>query len=261
MDRTGAAGACSSSGVAAAGPIPTRAARRNTALRPVHASSTILPRRPPPGGPAAGRYRPDDPRQAAAQTVDHGVGALGGDDRAKTVRLGSSPSSRATAAIASLRDSPAASRVGDRGRRGRRPAPARRAAPAHRPTTSVISPRTSPGGPRRQLAERRRAGPPRRSWSVRGTRPPRRSAPNAAARSARHRGQPVRRLEEHHRAPLVGQRGEGPAPLARLARQEALEAEPVHRQPADRRARSSPPTARAARSPRCPASIAAATSR
>ena len=42
--------------------------------------------------------------------------------------------------------------------------------------------------------------------------------------------QPVRRLEEDHRAALVGQQLERPGALARLARREALEAEPVGRQ-------------------------------
>ena len=53
-----------------------------------------------------------------------------------------------------------------------------------------------------------------------------------------HRGQgglgAVRGLEEHHGALLVGQVGEPAGALARLARQEALEAEPVDRQPRHR---------------------------
>ncbi len=44
----------------------------------------------------------------------------------------------------------------------------------------------------------------------------------------------VRRLEEHHRAPLPRQRGQRARPLTALARQEALEAETVHRQPGHR---------------------------
>ncbi len=44
-----------------------------------------------------------------------------------------------------------------------------------------------------------------------------------------HLGEPVRRLEEDQRAAVVRERGERPRPLACLARQEALEREPVHR--------------------------------
>ena len=44
---------------------------------------------------------------------------------------------------------------------------------------------------------------------------------------------PVRRLEEHHRALLGGQPGQPPGALPGLAGQEALEAEPVHRQARD----------------------------
>ncbi len=44
----------------------------------------------------------------------------------------------------------------------------------------------------------------------------------------------VRRLEEHHRARLACQRRQRASPLAGAARQEALEAEPVDRQPGDR---------------------------
>src|SRR5699024_856290 len=48
------------------------------------------------------------------------------------------------------------------------------------------------------------------------------------------RDRPVRRLEEHHGAAFVGQRTERTGPLARFARREPLEAEPVDRKPRQR---------------------------
>src|SRR3712207_9173070 len=44
-----------------------------------------------------------------------------------------------------------------------------------------------------------------------------------------------RRLEEHHRAPLARERRQGPPPLPRLARREALEAEAVGGEPREDR--------------------------
>ena len=69
-------------------------------------------------------------------------------------------------------------------RAGRRRPGARPAAGGAPPTTRVISPRGSPlAGPVGQLAERRRGGPPRTSWSARGT--PRPAGPRRTRRPGR----------------------------------------------------------------------------
>ncbi len=100
-------------------------------------------------------------------------------------------------------------------------------------TTTVTSPRTPSAA-----HAARSASPARRtsSWVLVSSR----HTARAAVRAERlgHRGQrrrgAVRRLEEHHRPRLVAQRGQPAAALPRLARQEALEAEPVDRQPGHR---------------------------
>ena len=116
-------------------------------------------------------------------------------------------------------------------RRPRRPRSASRGRPAPA-TTTTISPRTPLGRPRRRarrgcradlLVQLRQLPADDRAAS----------APNAVGHVGERGGEPVRRLEEHHRAPLARQRrASAPAPLALApARQEPLEGEPVGRQP------------------------------
>ena len=59
-------------------------------------------------------------------------------------------------------------------------------------------------------------------------------APKTSAIVGERRGRAVRRLEEHHRPLLAGQRGEPAGRSPGLRGQEPLEAEPVHRQAGDR---------------------------
>ena len=95
-------------------------------------------------------------------------------------------------------------------------------------TTSVISPRGSPSAAQvTRSRERRRGGPPRRSWSAPGRPPrrgPRRTPPPASARVAAIRCGASKNTSV--RVSAASAASAGPA-LAGLARQEALEAEPV----------------------------------
>ena len=168
-------------------------------------------------------------------------------------------SARATSAIACLRghrrpsssEATSAPASRGRGRRGGSGAPA---------TTRVTSPRTPADRPGGELAEVAPAHllvglgqlPAHRGRTV---------GPERLGHGQQRRLGAVRRLEEHHRARLVGQRVQPARALACLARQEALEAEPVDRQPADRERGRGPRMGPAPRSPRSPASTAAATSR
>ena len=124
--------------------------------------------------------------------------------------------------------------AGPRARRRRRATSAGSAATSARAsapaTTSVTSPRT----PSAAQAASSASGPRRTSsWVLVSSRQT--AAGAVVAERLGHRGQrrlgAVRRLEEHHRPLLGGQVRRAGGPLARLARQEALEAEPVHRQP------------------------------
>ena len=160
--------------------------------------------------------------------------------RRRPRRLGS-PASAATAAMASLRalarllaHRDPADQLGRvqvlRRRRGGAPS-----------TTTVISPRTPSAAHARQLGQR--AAP---DLLVRlGQLPAHRGAPVGAEHLGHRRERvvdPVRRLEVDQRAPVAGDLPQPAEPLARLARQEALEAEAVHRQPGQRPARSAPRT-------------------
>ena len=147
-----------------------------------------------------------------------------------TSRLGR-PALLATSAIASLRVEPEASRS---------------ATAARRVPGSVSSGRGSAraldddgdlaahavGRPRDQLAQRSAAHLLVRLRQLAAHRGRAVLAQRLGHRRQRRLGA-VRCLEEDHRALLRGQGGEPPPALARLARQEALEAEPVDRQPAD----------------------------
>ena len=136
---------------------------------------------------------------------------------------------RATSRIASLRVAPACSSsatsaASDAGSDGTSTA-------STCPSTTIV---TSPRTP--SAAQAASVGQPGPSYLLVGLgQLPAHGAATVRAERLGHRGQrrrgAVRRLEEHHRALLVAQRGQPPAALARLAGQEALEAEPVDRQP------------------------------
>ena len=147
-----------------------------------------------------------------------------------TSRLGT-PASAATAAMASLRRSPASSRT----------CTLRTSSAASRSAASVrgaldddgdlaAHPVGRPGG---QLAQR--AAP---DLLVRLGQLPADRGPALGAEDLGHRGEgvvePVRGLEVDEGAALAGDLAQPGQPLARLARQEALEAEPVDGQPGQR---------------------------
>ena len=101
------------------------------------------------------------------------------------------------------------------------------AAPA---TTTVISPRTPVAAHSASSSQRAAPG----LLPGLGEFPADRGAALVAERRAgvgEEVGQPVRSLEEHHRARFPGQLGQPPSPLTGLAWQESLEAEPVRGQP------------------------------
>ena len=131
--------------------------------------------------------------------------------------------------LARSRRRPRASATGRAQRSPGRRRPSGRAAPA---TTIVTSPRTPSLGPARRARPAGRGVPPRGSWSARGRPPPagRRRTPRPsppappAVRCGASKNTSVRSSS--------ASAGQPAGPLARLARQEALEAEPVDRQPA-----------------------------
>ena len=98
-------------------------------------------------------------------------------------------------------------------------------------TTTTTSPRS--GSPSTDASTS--AAVPRRTSScsfVSSRHSATRRSPMVVTQIPEHPGHATRRLEEHQRARIVGDRGEPCSPLARRARQEALEGEPVRRQPA-----------------------------
>ena len=145
-----------------------------------------------------------------------------------TSRLGTA-AALATSAMAALRGVPSASRAATAARQSSGVGPTVRTsvAPA---TTRVTSPRTP------SAAQATSSASGAAAYLFVGLRQlaAHRSRPVATERLG-HRGQrrlgAVRRLEEHHRPRLAGEVRQTPGPLAGLARQEALEAEPVDRQP------------------------------
>ena len=168
----------------------------------------------------------------AARRPAHGVGSRGLCTASYTSRLGSAgaPGHVEDRLLAGARRPPPPPRPARPATPGRW---VRRPASASPSTTIVTSPRTPSAA---QAASS--ASPPRRtsSWVLVSSRHTA-AAPVGAERLGHRRQRglgAVRGLEEHHRALLVAQRGQPPGALARLARQEALEAEPVDRQPGDR---------------------------
>ena len=110
-------------------------------------------------------------------------------------------------------------------------------------------PRTRRGARRGRSRRRRPARSSRTAWSAPGPTATGRSGPHAAARSAIVRGDPVGRLVEHDRAPLVGDLGQAPAPpAARRGRNPSNTNRPVD-SPLTRAPRRTPP-GRARSSPR-----------
>ena len=129
----------------------------------------------------------------------------------------------------------------------RRPLPERR--PRRRGRSAPTSATVAAGGtadderdlaahvarrPLGELGQRARGGSPRRSWSARGRPRPGGRRRTPAARSASVAARRCGASKKTSVRGLGGERGQRAPPLARLARQEPLEAEPVDRQPGHR---------------------------
>ena len=190
------------------------------------------------------RTRPD------RRTDEEGDATTDGDaPRRRRPRAAGAPCRRATRRDRLLaRAAVGLGRGHQPGQVGRRRAAGRAGAPA---TTRVISPRTASAAAHSRARPACRGGSPRTSWSAPG-----RPRPHGRARTRpqldQRLGEPVRRLEKHQCALLVRQPGQPGPPLAGFAGQEALEAEPVARQPRHRQRGGDAPTARGRRSPRTP---------